>query len=454
MRGVAEKIIDKGRELLRSERGSVAAYTAIFSILALGMGAVAMDFGRIGLLRSQMQDRADAGALAGATQLDGRPGAQARAQSLAINAMSQYSGISSSNLGVQTVNFYSAVDPAKVAAVDDNDSNFIEVVMAPQSIANLTQGIFDSSVSTNTTVQARAVAQPNPFICHAPPLMICDPGEIDATVDLDDSSTVGRQIVLKPAPSGGTAWAPGNYGLLALPDGSIGADVLKDALAAVQPQDCYGLDVDTAPGVKTSKIQDGINARFYSSIGPEAPNVINYPQDDDIVSGAEDVIGNGAWDINTYWSEKHGGAVPAELSGASRYQVYLYEQGETFARNGKQTAYPVDGGAPAGYTVVTPPAEQIPEDINNADDPNYDGVPAGTVASNGALRRVVQVAVLECQAEGVRGHHTYPTNGHYLEMFITQEVPDAPEGAIYAEIIRPITPTDNPDFHSNVRLVE
>jgi len=114
----------------------------------------------------------------------------------------------------------------------------------------------------------------------------------------------------------------------------------------------------------------------------------------------------------------------------------------------------MNGALPAGYVVVTPSAENVPVDAANADDPDFDGVPSQTVASNGYARRLIQVAVLECQAEGVRGAHEYPTNGNYLEMFITQAVDGAPEGGIYAEIVRTLTPNNSPDFHSNVKLVQ
>ena len=286
--------------------------------------------------------------------------------------------------------------------------------------------------------------------------MICDPAESDPAYDLSLAANVGRQVPLKPPPSGGTAWAPGNYGLLALPDGSIGASDLESALAAVIPADCYDLDVGTAPGVKTNKIENGVNARFDipGGLGNPAPNVINYPKDPEIEADPSIVMGSGNWDINTYWSAKHSVPLPSDLIGATRYQVYLYELGLEYARNGRSTVYPINGALPAGYTVITPAAEDVPVDAANPDDPDYDGVPSQAVASNGPARRLVQVAVLECQAEGVRGSHEYPTNGNYLEMFITEAVDGAPAGGIYAEIVRSITTNNSPDFHSNVKLVK
>ncbi len=448
----------------RDEGGGVTAYSAFFIVFAIGLGALAIDVGRMAVLRSQMQDRADAGAMAAAVHLDGREGAQARATAVATNAMSQTSGIpgDGENLNVQTVNFYSEYDPTPVAATGDEDSKFVEVILEPRRVNFFLEPILNPSGADHyENLGALAVAAANPFICAAPPLMVCDLGETDPTMDLSLQSNIGRQIVLKPPPSGGTAWGPGNYGLLALPDGSIGADDIETALAAVDPADCYSLDVSTAPGVKTKKVKHGINARFELDHLPyPAPNVINYPRDVEIEADSTVVMGSGDWGIEAYWAAKHGGPVPIELQqgwqSASRYQVYLYEQGLQFARSDtdRRTIYPVDGALPEGYTLVSPGGQSIPEDAANPDDPDYDGMPSQTVAANGYARRLVQVAVLQCAADGVKGSHTYPTNGNFLEMFLTQSVNDIPAGNIYGEIVRPLSPSNDPDFHANVKLVD
>ena len=454
MRRVYDTFKNTLTDLLKNDSGSIATYVAAFSVLGLGLGALSIDTGRATVLRSQMQNRADAGAMAGAAQLDG---ARARASEVAINASTSHSLLASngSELSVQSVDFYQQIEPSLVAADSDENAKFIQVTMAPKNIDYIFTPSFSGTTSpTQSTLGAQAIAQPDPYLCHAPPLMICDLGEINPQIDIKSNAIVGHQIVLKP-PQGGGAWAPGNYGLLALPDGSIGANALEDALAAVQPQDCYGLDVGTAPGVKTNKVQNGINARFeYETNLPyPAPNVIHYPRDEDIESGAADNYGNATWDLATYWADKHGTPLPDDLIDATRFQVYLYELGETYGRNGRLTQYPVEGGLNAGFSEVVPPSASIPTDSSFPNDPAYDGVPSEEVAPNGAARRLVQVAILECVADDVRGSHNYPTNGRYLEMFLTESVPNAPEGGIYAEVVRPLTPTVTPDFHANVKLV-
>ncbi len=445
------------KRLLADRRGGVTIYATFVVLASLGAGALVIDVGRMTILRSQLQDRADAGALAAASQLDGRVTAQDRARLLATNAMAQSSGIpaDSAALGVQSVVFYSAMDPDEVLAAGDEDSFFVRVTMTPKQVNYFFSSFLPGNDSTGTTMGAQAVARANPFICHAPPLMICDPKETDATLDLTLASNVGRQFQLKP-PSGGGAWAPGNYGLLALPDGSLGASSLEEALAAVEPQDCYTLDVTTATGVKTNKIQSGVNARFDipGGLPYPAPNVINFPKDDDVLADPTLVMGSGNWDIATYWNDRHGVAQPADLDDASRYQAYLYELGLEYARNGKQTIYPLPDPLPAGYTAISPAGADIPVDAADPDNPDVDGVPSTAVADNGQARRLVKAAILQCISEGVRGSHSYPTNGNYIELFITESVAEEPAGGIYGEIVRPLSPSSDPDFHANVSLTE
>src|SRR3546814_8325661 len=110
--------------LLRSEDGGVAVYAGIFKTLALGGAALAVDFGRVAVLRTQMQDRADAGALAGATQLDGLPDSRPRAENVARTAQRQSTSMTAGDgtLAVEQVTFYSAYEDGAGIPGDDSDS--------------------------------------------------------------------------------------------------------------------------------------------------------------------------------------------------------------------------------------------------------------------------------------------------------------------------------------------
>jgi Flp pilus assembly protein TadG len=456
------------------ERGGVAVYAAMAALTAIGAGAVAVDVGRAAILRTQMQNAADARAMAAAAQLDGRDGARARAKTVAKNVMYSQTAIAadSDEIKVKDPVFYSQYTPTKILATSDQDAAIVEVTLEARRVDYLFGPILrfvgTGSGKESQNIATYAAAQPEPFICHAPPLMICDYGDKgggahDDTLDLRNPIHIGQQIRLKEQGTGGT-WAPGNFGLLSLPDGSSGAGDLEAALAALSPEDCYSLDVTTATGSKTQKIVDALNSRFDLTGNPwpyPAYDVINYPRDAELIASGTEKLGSGNWDLSGYWTAKHGGSVPADLTGASRYQAYLYELGLSYARNGKQTMYPVPGTLPAGFTMVDPPPISVPVAAvpANKDDPNYDGVPRPTNPpyhndpTKDYSRRLIQVVQLQCTSNGVKGKHDYPTQANYLEVFLTESMQNPPVADMYGEVVRALTPTNTPEFHANVRLI-
>jgi hypothetical protein len=66
----------------------------------------------------------------------------------------------------------------------------------------------------------------------------------------------------------------------------------------------------------------------------------------------------------------------------------------------------------------------------------------------------MQVAVLQCIAEDVKGRGDYPTDGNYIDVFVTEPVGAPPDTAIYGEIIGRVISSDNVSFHSNATLVD
>ncbi len=467
-------IVGTWRGVVRDERGGIAAYAAMAALTAIGAGAVAVDVGRAAILRTQMQNTADARAMAAAAQLDGRDGARTRATAVATNTMDAQTALAADDdeIEIKEPVFYSQYTPTKILATSDQDAAIVEVTLEARRVdylfAPILRFVGTGSGPESQTIVTYAAAQPEPFICHAPPLMICDYGDKgggvhDSGDDLRNPIHAGRQIRLKEQGAGGS-WAPGNFGLLALPDGSSGSSDLEAALAALSPEDCYSLDVTTATGSKTQKIVDAVNSRFDLTGNPwpyPAYDVVNYPRDSELITDINEKLGSGNWDLAGYWSDKHGGSVPSDLADATRYQVYLYELGLDYARNGKQTMYPVPPALPAGFTVTDSPPASIPVAANPSfeHDPDYDGEPRPSNPpfhndpEKDAPRRLIQVVQLQCTSQNVQGKHDYPTQANYLEVFITEYMEAPPDAHLYGEVVRSITPTNTPEFHANVRLI-
>ena len=434
----------------RDRRGAVAIYAAFAGTLALSGGVLALDIGRVVVLRSQMQNAADAAALSGAAQLDGQSDAITRATAAASGALSNSSNLSDTAgaFTVQSITFYDGTDPTPVVTAVGGDAVYVEITLAPRTIsiflAPILQTISSGAAVEQFTLEATAQAGISIIPCAAPPFMACNPSEGgDAADDLLDADNAGRQLLTKSGPGGGSL-APGNFGLLCPTSGNCGAANVSDALAN-DPGLCYTSEVTTSPGVQTQQARNGINARMDAgNKNPKNPaqNIMDYGRDSDM-SGST-IVGNGDWDPETYWTTNHAGETePTDLVDYTRYQIYLYELGETFYRDENKTIYPITGiTLPTGYNTVTPAAASIPAA----------GVPTPT-ASSDIKRRVLKIAVMNCTELGVQGSGTYPTYGRYVEVFLTEEM-ESTQAATYTEIIGPLLQQYSDDVHVNVQLVQ
>ncbi len=205
----------------------------------------------------------------------------------------------------------------------------------------------------------------------------------------------------------------------------------------------------TKTGVNFYKVNRGMNHRFeYGALGyPMAPNILDYPRDD--MFDPSDTLGSGDWDRNGYWQANHDGApLPGDLTGATRFQVYLYELGADFARSNSdgRTLYPVPDTVPADFSMVYSPAPYVPAD----------GVPPGEYYDD-PLRRVMPAAVVQCQALNVRGNFDIDTRYmRIVDVFISAAIgpPPANKSPIVAEIIRLRSSDESASLISNVRLVK
>ncbi len=493
-----QRAIEITLTFLRNQSGSIMIYTGAFMVIGVGGAALSIDIGRIVLLKTQMQNRADAGALAGAAQLDAFPGAIERSRTVIQEAMVAYTTAAADQgeLAVWYSEFYEpAADKISRGPVttDDGKARFAEVVMQRRTLSffygpalNLLNG---GSASSETELGARAVGMSDPFICKMQPLMICSPFDdgIEATPDPDirDPAYIGYGLRIKQSGQTG-AWGPGNFGLLDLPDDAgTGANAVYDALSMEEPLGCYAVaTLETAPGNKTGKVKEGVNVRWY---GPDvAPNAMNYGPDwrDSNMTPAADPgeansWGTGVWDVANYWATHHANAMPLppELANASRYQIYLFEQGVVFwtKQKGTKLALSPEELAGGGWKEISIPIIQakypgvydalsganggLVVDATDPDNNYVDGVPLSTetISAQGQARRLMKIAVADCatyEAE-LQGNASLPAEGVYVEIFLTEESGGVSNQAtVYGEIVRALSPRTSFEFHGNVRLVE
>lgn len=482
---LCQRAVNAARTFLRDQGGSIIIYTGAFIAVGMGGAALSIDIGRIVLLKTQMQNRADAAALAGAAQLDAKKGGIERATLIMFDSMKAFTtaGADQAELVLYEAHFY-AVDEVDgvsrgLPTIDYNAARFAEAIMQRRTLSffyapamNVMTG---KTASSYTVLDSRAVAMSDPFICKMQPLMICNPfdnGDGTTSDDLTLPKFAGIGLIIKQSGQTG-AWQPGNFGLLDLPEDAAyggGANAVQAALEAGEPLGCYSVStLSTAPGNKTGAVKAGVNVRWGIKVTDPlvspAPNVMNYPNDTNMILDPTLNVGDGVWNLTGYWMLNHPGvALPALLVGASRYQVYLFEIGVPYWKgNGKKTVQitttPTDAN---NWTYIDPKADYplaaiIPEYPTDVDNNNRDGwpPPGQTVAPQGYKRRLMKIAVANCYSNAFSGNGTISGEGAYIEYFLTRQAGDASTGAtIYGEIVGGIVARTSVEFHGNVRLTE
>jgi len=316
------------------ERGNVLAYTvlsALFLFLAVGLG---VDLSHFYLAKTEMQNAADAAALAGASALtlpnpDRITTAVDRAVDLLntnkYNFNNKSFGVDRASLchtGEACVTFAENLDGTYVgeaAAHDDPDNiRFIKVTTPSKAVSVIfASPLLGSSLSLDAKATAGLSVPGNVRICIAPLSAVApnpgqsfpagsegvcptsgiqtykdDKGNVIGTCDPTKEFCKRCLYTIRSGPQGNPS--PGNYQILACA-GNGGADV-RTALAAygtgcscgnVSPGDEVGIMTKT--GDTAGPVQDGLNVRFddyqgavkYSESAPPDLNVaqgINYTQ--------------------------------------------------------------------------------------------------------------------------------------------------------------------------------
>jgi len=458
--------------LVRDQKGQILIYFSIMMPVMLGLIGLSLEGGRYLMLNSQLQDLADAAALAGAKELDGGADAMCRAKNAAENLLTNdtwWSNVAKAGVQIQDppiMVFYSALKGIPTANPAPNDvtisydcvnganAAFIKVVTVTRAVVPT----FLVAVGATSIAQTSATATAGSLYvaCNVQPLMLCNPNEPNPFTgnpgDLYGFTVTGN--------TGG--YSPGDFSLLD-PAGQThsSAGDIEKLLAASLPNFCYVDTVSPAQGQKTIDVASGVNVRF--DISPTgnpkgidttpAPNVIKgddsntclksqnvtsppannatvnqtldaLPGNINMVQvgssytgGTMDTIGAGS-----YWTAHHDNTGWPSINGvpATRYQVYQMERAGPVAWNGTSSETPA---------------------------PHCASVPTGDDS-----RRIVSVAIVNCLSQNIQGNSNATAQSNlYADFFLTRPVDKT--NVIYAEFVRFVTSqSDGSKLHQIVQL--
>lgn len=470
-------------ELVRNDRGSVMILFAVLASALVGIVGLALDLGRLYTTNTQAKSAADASAIAAVTVLASAlraPGASPSTPQPVIDAVWQaaqqgvrnrhnfatVSGAGGTSTGgtVQITNVRlltslpelnggssgAAVDA--YVTTDPWQAHFVEVTTETLSQDNLFIPVLGGG--RTSTTQARAIAGYTQVMCNVPPVWICNPAEANgAGSPFVAGDWRGHQIRLRSS-SPGSAWSPGNFGLL---DGPFGQSVpaVTRAMASAAPEACYrSKGVDLRPG-QANPVVDGLNTRFdiygsphLSKSDPDYRPALNVakgykfnnascntnganatdPTPNEVLprdSGfdASGRLGNGVWNCLTYWNNNHAGqTAPAGCTNPSqmtRYELYRYEIDHgLFSANGVPKCY------------------QGPTPIPAAPD-----------------RRVLYFAIINCSQQGLNGNRNDVPVAAFGKAFLTEQVNAPPNDEVVIEVIDVVRPgADDGLLHEIVQL--
>jgi len=387
---------------------------------------------------------------------------------------------------------------------DQGEARFVYVRAQSRDLSPFF-GLFFEGVNrvTDVPVAAEAVATFSSAACDITPLFICNPFESEVGTDLQTAFARGRLharlVGLNPS-SGSEVAGPGNFGYLAT--SGTGANALGNALGGGINRTCYDSRlVQTEPG-ETVSVSAQFNQRF--DIYPPGqggarfspaenvrkgyfvrpPDNTNNLRDADFCGSAElafgpetgyaspfqqatdlDVIRGGVigqegaeWPLlgpNGYWAVNHPNnlaamdeQIMAEITSAplseypeaidmpSRYDIYRYEieqglVGDVSRGNAAFTlndTYYRESGAPQCYPNSVPPVSE-PD------------------------RRVLYVAIINCEENDLRGRDTAPVEAYASVFLATPMLPNTQStlGRLAVEVIDISGPSGNGTLDNFVR---
>ncbi len=261
----------------RGERGSVLAVSAFGMLAFLLAAGLCVDISHFYLAKTELQNAADAAALAGASALNSAPSGIAQATDRAVAAMNSYE-LNNRDVAFERANVQFAVDlggPYMSEAAASSSPTVARAIrfVKVETPASPVQVFFAGLVLGNTqNFAAEAVAGmsvPTNVYYDWLPLTVVD--------DNTQTITPGSVYTIRAAPQ--NQISPGNYQILAI-DGAGGSDDRIGLASGVKKLVGAGGTVSTKPGVTSGAVRQGINTRFDEYGSQLSPT--DYPPDTNI----------------------------------------------------------------------------------------------------------------------------------------------------------------------------
>ncbi|HWS86133.1 MAG TPA: pilus assembly protein TadG-related protein [Pyrinomonadaceae bacterium] len=264
----------------RGERGSVLALSAVGMVIFLAAVGLCVDVSHFYLVNAELQNAADAAALAGASALNSQPVGITNAVTRATEELTNNYEFNNkeAEIGPENVTFAVNLDGPYMSADEADDAGtaekirFVKVVVPPKAV-----GVFFAQLALNTdTVNMSREATAG---MSMPPNVFCDWIPLTVIEDSADKLIPGQTYTLRAAPQNSVS--SGNYQILAV-NGRGGEDVREDIAKGIKqcakPGDEY--TIDTKPGVSAGAVRQGINTRFDEYHAGMDP--VTYPPDPNI----------------------------------------------------------------------------------------------------------------------------------------------------------------------------
>jgi Flp pilus assembly protein TadG len=249
----------------KSERGSVLATSAIGMLsvlLAVGLG---IDISRFYLTKAELQNAADASALAAVSGLRASAAGVTDATNRAVANMNKYnfqkSGVSFPRANVLfAVNLNGPYMSEASAAANPTNIRFVQVTTPPAAVpVSFAAIVLGNTKNISATATAGYSVSLNE-ICPWIPAFVLDKA--------DDPIRPGGVYTFRL--DSGDHISPGNYQLLA-PDGPGGSDTRLGMANGVNVCVSPGEEVATKTGMTAGPVRQGINTRFDIYQGPVDP---------------------------------------------------------------------------------------------------------------------------------------------------------------------------------------